>query len=422
LFIFHNSNMKISLCIALLGLVALSVGTKVNYDGYTVLRITPQTEEERQVLLDLDKNNPGLVFWKHVRAVGLPVDIMVPPHLQAMMEEFTGQGIMSHTMVSDVQTLINEEALGVQGEVSPMMDWTSYHSVASIQAYLEEVRAAHPAVATTFSYGTSFEGRDLRCIRLNRGGTRKPLIFLDSGIHAREWITNPVALWAIRELVEGASTNYLNTFNFVICPAINPDGYEYSRASDRMWRKTRSNLAGGTCRGADPNRNFPFDWGTGGSSTNPCSDTYMGVRAASEPEVSALVDLLGSISNDMVSYVSLHSYSQLILISYGSNRGRVPDHNRHMTVGNQVATAIRGHFGLTFTPGNIVDLLYVASGGSGDHAKGTFNPDLAYTFELRDTGAYGFILPPAQITPSCQEWMSGFHVILDNVSRTLPSP
>jgi len=318
--------------------------------------------------------------------------------------------------------LIDEEALGVQGEISPMMDWTSYHSHAAIQTYLDEVAAAHPAVATVFSYGTSFEGRDLKCIRLNRGGTRKPLIFLDSGIHAREWITNPVALWALRELVEGASTNYLNTFNFEICPAINPDGYEYSRNTERLWRKTRSNLGGGTCRGADPNRNFPFDWNTGGSSTNPCSDTYMGVRAASEPEVSSLVSHLNTIRGDMVSYISLHSYSQLILISYGTARGRVPDHNRHMTVGNAVATAIRSHFGMNFTPGNIVELLYVASGGSGDHAKGNLTPDLAYTFELRDTGTYGFILPPAQIVPSCQEWMSGFHVILDNVSQTLPSP
>jgi len=369
----------------------------------------------------LDKNNPGLVFWKHVRAVGLPVDIMVPPHLEAMMEEFTSQGIMAHTMVTDVQTLIDEEALGVQGEISPMMDWTSYHSHAAIQTYLDEVAAAHPAVATVFSYGTSTEGRDLKCVRLNQGGTRKPLIFLDSGIHAREWITNPVSLWALKELVEGGSTNYLNTFNFVICPAINPDGYEYSRITDRMWRKTRSVVTGSTCRGADPNRNFPFDWGTGGSSTNPCTDTYMGPRAASEPEVSALVDLLGTLQGDMVSYVSLHSYSQLILISYGSNRGRVPDHDRHMTVGAATANAIRGHFGMTFTPGNIVDLLYVASGGSGDHAKGSFNVDLAYTFELRDTGTNGFILPPAQIRPSCEEWMSGFHVILDNVRTTLPS-
>ncbi len=31
---------------------------------------------------------------------------------------------------------------------------------------------------------------------------------------------------------------------------VNPDGYEYSRTNDRLWRKTRSNLAGGLCLGA----------------------------------------------------------------------------------------------------------------------------------------------------------------------------
>ncbi|PJI37256.1 hypothetical protein CTI14_65690 [Methylobacterium radiotolerans] len=32
------------------------------------------------------------------------------------------------------------------------------------------------------------------------------------------------------------------------------------------------------------NRNFNTFWGQGGSSTDPCNETYMGRSAASEPE------------------------------------------------------------------------------------------------------------------------------------------
>lgn len=69
--------MKLSLCLVFVGLIALALSKQVKYDNYKVFRITPQTEEERKVLLDLEENNPGVVFWKHVRQVGLPVDIMV---------------------------------------------------------------------------------------------------------------------------------------------------------------------------------------------------------------------------------------------------------------------------------------------------------------------------------------------------------
>jgi len=56
-------------------------------------------------------------------------------------------------------------------------------------------------------------------------------------------------------------------------------------------------------------------------------------------------------------YLSLHSYSQLILIPYGTNLGRVPDHDQHMSIGNAAAAAIRQRYGTAFTPGNIVELL-----------------------------------------------------------------
>ena len=37
-----------------------------------------------------------------------------------------------------------------------------------------------------------------------------------------------------------------------------------------MWRKTRSRNPGHSCRGTDPNRNWGYNWGLKGASTNPC--------------------------------------------------------------------------------------------------------------------------------------------------------
>jgi len=41
----------------------------------------------------------------------------------------------------------------------------------------------------------------------------------------------------------------------------------------------------------------------------------------------------------------------------------------------------------------------VASGGASDWALGAANVDYSYSMELRDTGRYGFLLPPRFIEP-----------------------
>jgi len=214
----------------------------------------------------------------------------------------------------------------------------------------------------------------------------------------------------------------LNTFDFHVAPVLNPDGYEFTRSNNRMWRKTRSNYGGALCRGADPNRNFGFHWNTGGSSSLCTSDTYMGVSAFSEPETKAISDYYKSIADRTEAYISLHSYSQLVLIPYGTNVNnspRVPDHDNHMRVGRLVEAAIARRYGTQFETGNIVEILYVASGASVDYAKGEHDTTLAYTFELRDTGRYGFLLPPEQIIPSSLEFIDGLLVLANDLKAQL---
>ena len=63
-----------------------------------------------------------------------------------------------------------------------------------------------------------------------------------------------------------------------------------------MWKKTRSNY-GGSCYGVDPNKNFDANWGVVGSSTNPCSDTYAGPSAGSEPITQALTNYVKGNAN-----------------------------------------------------------------------------------------------------------------------------
>ena len=71
-------------------------------------------------------------------------------------------------------------------------------------------------------------------------------------------------------------TNVLKHVDWHILPLVNPDGYEYSHSSDRLWRKNRRPPpAGKVCPGVDLNRNFDVGYGLG-ASTNPCEEVYQG--------------------------------------------------------------------------------------------------------------------------------------------------
>ena len=59
-----------------------------------------------------------------------------------------------------------------------------------------------------------------------------------------------------------------------------------------MWRKTRSSNPGSRCVGTDPNRNWGYRWGGEGASASPCSETYRGSRAFSEPETESVKNFI----------------------------------------------------------------------------------------------------------------------------------
>lgn len=58
------------------------------------------------------------------------------------------------------------------------------------------------------------------------------------------------------------------------------------------------------------------------------------------------------------------------------------------------------HFRLIF-------FLDPASGSSMDWVYDKLNVSLSYTFEFRDKGDYGFVLPPSQIVPNSLEIIDG---------------
>lgn len=62
-------------------------------------------------------------------------------------------------------------------------------------------------------------------------------------------------------------------------------------------------------------------------------------------------------------------------------------------------------------------LLDPSSGGSVDWVKGTYHTRYTYTYTLRDTGDFGFLLPTEQIMPTGEETLDSIVTVLQEAAK-----
>merc|ERR1719348_598369 len=302
------------------------------------------------------------------------------------------------------------------------MDWSAYHPLEDMYDFMNYLEDTYDFV-TTESIGQSYLGTDMVVLKVCRGGCgSKPAIWIDGGIHAREWISPASVTFMMKELVENDEDHPDLTLNldWYILPVVNPDGYLYTQTDDRFWRKTRSLHVEG-CVGVDANRNWGFQWGTGGSSPDPCADTYMGPEAFSEVENTNVRDFLLAHKEQLKMYNTLHSYSQLVLLPWGYNYDLPANYDDLLAVATLGEQALEAVHGSVYEVGCIPCMLYVSSGGSLDWTLGVAGIPYSMGMELRDTGNYGFLLPPEQIIPNGEEvWAFHATVARELISEFVP--
>lgn len=225
-----------------------------------------------------------------------------------------------------------------------------------------------------------------------------------------------VCVYIISQLINGYSTDnritsMVDKYDWYILPLANPDGYIYSMTTERFWRKNRRNNPGSSCYGVDLNRNWGFEWGGQGASTNPCSNTYRGRSAFSEPEAEGIRAFVRAKSK-WHSYLTFHSYGQYILGVWGYTRSRAPNYSDMKNAGDAYNDGLIAVNSKSYLVGQSGRDLSVAAGGSDDWfyspvAQGGAGCPYSYTIELRDRGQFGFVLPENQILPTARENIAG---------------
>jgi hypothetical protein len=257
---------------------------------------------------------------------GLEADLVLFPH---EAERLSTEGLplsrWTNAEGKTVRRLVEEQA------ADGYSVWRSYDEPGGLHDELVALAQRHPELVQYKVIGQSVQGREIVALRVTRDaraipdGARPAVLYVGLQ-HAREWISGEVVRRLLHSLVDGyetdlQTTRLLEATELWFVPVANPDGYERSFSTDRLWRKNVADNDGDGrithVDGVDPNRNFPDHWGYDpeGSSPRKESPSYRGPRAASEPETAALMGLAERVRFRFL--VNYHSFGRLLLYPYG---------------------------------------------------------------------------------------------------------
>ncbi|XP_017470304.1 PREDICTED: carboxypeptidase B-like [Rhagoletis zephyria] len=298
------------------------------------------------------------------------------------------------------------------------MNWNQYHNLSVIYDFLHQINNKFPQITRVDNIGVTVEGRDIKVLRISADHQDGKTIFIEGGIHPREWISPSTATFVLNELVTKWHnlSGHLKNITWYIMPVANPDGYVYSQEVDRFWRKNRAIINGSTCRGVDLNRNFNVDWGASDTSNDPCAENFGGNSAFSEPETLAISNFLYEHRNNLEAYLTFHSYDQVISYPWAYKPEKDYSTKEWQRICKIAANRIEETTGKTYKCSSTYESYGSVSGVSTDWARAECDVKYPYVIELRDMGEYGFFLPPSQIIDTGKEGLIVVEAVADVIS------
>ena len=281
--------------------------------------------------------------------------------------------------------------------------YRSYDEAGGIRDELYALARRYPAIVKLEVIGHTLQGREIIALKITKNanqladGARPAALYMGT-IHAREWIATEVSRRLMHHFIDDYGknaeiTNLVNTRELWFMPVANPDGYQYTFTTERLWRKNlRDNNGDGTITngdGVDLNRNYNerWDYDNEGSSSEWASETYRGTAPASEPEVKAHQALIDRMKFKFL--VTYHSFGPLLLYAYGWQL-KTPSFDDPLFVeytGTDANPAVPG-----YDPGVGADL-YTTNGTTDDYSYSKTGA-LSWTPELSEgCDGCGFVFP-----------------------------
>jgi hypothetical protein len=392
--------------------------SKRTYKNYKVYKLDNVDHADHRWLTKLAGRHPNQVDIFTENAPDKTAEVLVSPKYAAKFIQKAESRAINYTLIIDDLSLpIKEEENQMKQSKKPTrfrremktsialspldnesFNISSFHRYSEILNWMESIVNEYPHLVKKLDFNRTFWDRPLIGVKIGlprADGRQKPVVFVDGGMHSREFIAISSVVYIVHQLVQRTLRNdtefvhLVSKFDFHILPVSNPDGYNYTWESNRMWRKTRSYRKGGSsnsrCIGVDPNRNWNFHWAEGDPKLAvPCGQIYAGPWAFSEPEIDSISRHLRNLTLDrhLKLYLSIHAFGQILLGPWGYKR-ELSQHDLQLRDAARSAIhAIRESSGKVYNYGTIARLLYRATGTSIDYLH-SYGLTYSFGFELR---------------------------------------
>ncbi|MCC7291721.1 MAG: hypothetical protein IT449_06640 [Phycisphaerales bacterium] len=334
-----------------------------------LLSVRVESPRDREALFDLEIANPELEIWTDDR--GAPsLEVRVSGGGRAAIERL---GLAYAVVIEDLDCLYDDYFnRTTTGDFFD--DYATYEEHA---AFLHELAARFPELATVVDLGPSVEGRPQWMIRITGQGTEKPGVFYHAAQHGSEIMGPCVLAYLARHLLENYESDgevraLVDGAEWFLVPISNPDGYVQRRREN--------------AHHADLNR----DWGGPGAGEEPFS----------QPETAHLRDMMLEHGNIAV-HNDLHSYGKMIMWAWGHTPDNCADHWTYVELGDHLADVLNDYRGTRYDKrGSIYDTIYPVSGSAVNYCYGEHSIT-SLTFEI----GVAFFMPPEEILPTCLEFL-----------------
>jgi len=174
------------------------------YNQYKIYRIQTPEDDEITIVNENLLNKLDVDVWAYPTTEqngnNRHFDVMVSPNVEEKVQNvLLFNQIRSSILHVNVNDLIMKEVKMTQKmglkrrkrrEEGHRMTWTDYHSLDDIYSFFNYLAERYKGYVSVEDIGLTHENRKMKVIKVCKGGCgKKPAMWIDGGMHAREWIS-----------------------------------------------------------------------------------------------------------------------------------------------------------------------------------------------------------------------------------------
>ncbi|VDM52020.1 unnamed protein product [Angiostrongylus costaricensis] len=311
--------------------------------NYSILKIVTVSDSQKDDLRELDRlRGHQIDYLRKVRSSGQSAEMIVDKNELHFIQQFlTRKGILNEVLTQNITQEIHRERRALldtsNGEITLDHIQKKYLSFDDQMLLLFQMAKSFPQLVDVWQVATSSEGRKIYAIKIGyTSNSSKPILWIDAGIHAREWIAHSTALniiWQVCDVIISFMIHHIRHFlakwilslyliRILMVMNIAAEEIAFGERPDRNYPlvDTAINVAVSmrieTIHFISEKKESVIG--------HASREIYCGPRAMSEPEVMGVATAIMEKKNETKGYIALHSFGQDILYPWGHKAHEYP--------------------------------------------------------------------------------------------------